>query len=69
MSGGMKEFLAQMEAAGREAVKDVRATVHEIYSGRPEHAAEVGAPGNVLQREAYEAKHEGSQAKEIDLEM
>lgn len=40
------ELKAELKAMGREAIKDVRAAVHESYFGRPEHAAEVGTPLN-----------------------
>ncbi|OWK42371.1 hypothetical protein [Fimbriiglobus ruber] len=53
----LQEFLAEMKAMGREAVKDVRQTVHEAYFGAPEHAPEPGAPMNKLPRETYEEKH------------
>jgi hypothetical protein len=39
----------QLAAMGREIVKDVRASVHESFFGRPEHAAEQGSPGNPTQ--------------------
>jgi hypothetical protein len=39
----------QLAAMGREMVKDVRASVHESFFGRPEHAPEGGAPGNPTQ--------------------
>jgi len=35
---------AEMAAIGREMVKDVRATLMETYSGKPEHASEPGTP-------------------------
>ncbi|OWK35152.1 hypothetical protein [Fimbriiglobus ruber] len=53
----LQEFLAEMKAMGREAVKDVRQTVHEAYFGAPEHAPEPGAPLNKTARETYEEKH------------
>lgn len=37
---------AQLKAMGREAVKDVRATLHETYFGQPEHMSEMGTPLN-----------------------
>lgn len=39
----------QLAAMGREMVKDVRASVHESFFGRPEHAPEQGSPGNPTQ--------------------
>jgi hypothetical protein len=35
---------AELAAMGREAVKDVRATLMETYFGKPEHASEPGTP-------------------------
>jgi hypothetical protein len=40
---------AQLDAMFREGVKDVRQTVMEVYTGKGEHAPEVGAPGNPTQ--------------------
>jgi hypothetical protein len=42
-------FGAQFDAMFREGVKDIRQTVMETYSGKGEHAPEVGAPGNPTQ--------------------
>lgn len=36
---------------GREAIKDVRQTVHESYFGQPEHAPELGTPMNPTSQE------------------
>ena len=36
----------QFDAMFREAVKDIRNSIHESFFGRPEGAAELGAPGN-----------------------
>ncbi len=35
---------AELAAIGREAVKDIRATLMESYFGKPEHASEPGTP-------------------------
>lgn len=35
---------AELAAMGREAIKDVRATLMETYFGKPEHASEPGTP-------------------------
>ena len=37
---------AEVRAMAREAVKDIRSTVHETFFGKPEHAPEMGAPLN-----------------------
>jgi hypothetical protein len=37
---------AELKAIGREAIKDVRATVHQTFFGQPEHMAEMGTPLN-----------------------
>ena len=37
---------AELKAMGREAVKDIRGTLHETYFGKPEHASELGTPLN-----------------------
>lgn len=37
---------AELKAMGREAVKDIRGTLHETYFGKPEHAGELGTPLN-----------------------
>ena len=39
-------FSAELKAMGREAVKDVRGTLHETYFGQPEHMSEMGTPLN-----------------------
>lgn len=36
----------QLAAIGREAVKDIRSTMHETFFGRPEHVPEMGTPLN-----------------------
>ncbi len=35
---------AELAAMGREAIKDVRATLMESYFGKPEHPSEPGTP-------------------------
>jgi hypothetical protein len=35
---------AELRAMGREALKDVRGTIHESFFGKPEHASELGTP-------------------------
>lgn len=35
---------AELAAMGREAIKDVRATLMETYFGKPEHVSEPGTP-------------------------
>jgi hypothetical protein len=35
---------SEMRAIVREAVKDIRQTVHETFFGKPEHASEPGTP-------------------------
>jgi hypothetical protein len=35
---------AELAAMGREAIKDIRGTVHETFFGKPEHASEPGTP-------------------------
>jgi hypothetical protein len=37
---------AELKAMGREAIKDIRGTVHESFFGKPEHASELGTPLN-----------------------
>ena len=37
---------AELKAMGREAIKDIRGTVHETFFGKPEHASELGTPLN-----------------------
>lgn len=37
---------AELKAIGREAIKDIRGTLHETYFGKPEHMAEMGTPLN-----------------------
>lgn len=48
-------------AMGREAIKDVRNTLHETYFGRGEHAGEPGAPLNPTQGEIAAARQEDPQ--------
>src|SRR5713101_5694525 len=42
---------AEVKAMGREAIKDVRNTIHETFFGKPEHMAEPGAPLNPTPQE------------------
>lgn len=42
---------AELKAMGREAVKDVRNTVHEVFFGQREGPGEPGAPLNYTQAE------------------
>lgn len=37
---------AEIKAMGREAIKDIRATLHQSYFGQPEHMPEQGTPLN-----------------------
>ncbi len=37
---------AELKAMGREAVKDVRGTIHQSFFGQPEHPSEMGTPLN-----------------------
>jgi hypothetical protein len=37
---------AELKAMGREAIKDIRGTLHESYFGQAEHTGELGAPLN-----------------------
>lgn len=37
---------AELKAIGREAIKDVRGTLHETFFGQPEHMSELGTPMN-----------------------
>ena len=37
---------AELKAVGREAIKDIRAALHETYFSKPEHASELGTPLN-----------------------
>ncbi len=39
-------FGGQMAAMGREAVKDVRDTVHQVFFGQAQHPSEPGTPLN-----------------------
>jgi len=42
---------AELKAMGREAIKDVRNTVHEVFFGQREGPGEPGAPLNYTQAE------------------
>lgn len=37
---------AELKAMAREAVKDIRGTVHQSWFGHPEHTPEMGTPLN-----------------------
>lgn len=37
---------AEIKALTREAIKDVRGTLHQFFYGQPEHASEPGTPLN-----------------------
>jgi hypothetical protein len=39
-------FGSELKAMLREAIKDIRATLHESWFGKPEHMAEAGTPLN-----------------------
>jgi hypothetical protein len=38
------ELVGELEAMGREAVKDIRGTIHQAFFNQPEHASEPGTP-------------------------
>lgn len=40
---------AQLDASFRELAKDLRQTANEVFFSAPEHAPEIGAPGNPTQ--------------------
>lgn len=44
------EFSGEVKAIGREAIKDVRGTLHQIFFGQAEHAPEPGTPLNPTQQ-------------------
>jgi hypothetical protein len=41
---------SELKAMFREAIKDIRATLHESWFGKPEHMAEAGTPLNPTQQ-------------------
>lgn len=49
-------------AIGREAVKDVRSTLHEVFFGHPERNGEIGSPLNPLYTDLAEAKDDWQKA-------
>lgn len=70
MSDKWKEFMAELKAIGREAIKDVRQTINEVAFEKPEHAPEPGTPLNQMtQREIYETKHNKEPQKDLDMEL
>jgi hypothetical protein len=44
-------FSSEIRASAREAIKDIRNTVHETFFGKPEHMPEPGAPLQPTQAE------------------
>lgn len=71
-------FGAQLAAMGREALKDVRATIQETYFGSPEHASEPGAPLNPTMqqttaalegKEVYLPQDRIAPERQVNLEM
>lgn len=52
----VQDLAATAPALAREAVNDVRSTVHQAFWGQPEAAPGVGTPMNPTQREIYEEK-------------
>jgi hypothetical protein len=42
----LPKFGAELEALGREMVKDIRGTIHQAFFNQPEHASEPGTPLN-----------------------
>jgi hypothetical protein len=69
MGRRLDETISEIKAMGRELTKDVRQTVNEVYSGKGEHASELGTPLNPLQRETYEEKHRSEPEKDPEIEM
>ena len=59
----------QAKAMLREAVKDVRGTLHETYFGRPEHAGEPGAPMVPTSQMATDDLTTGPPAFEADAHL
>lgn len=62
------QLKSELKAMGREAIKDVRATAHETFFGKHEHASEIGTP---LNPPSYEVTAErgnvhGGLAEKID---
>lgn len=69
MGRRLQEFKAEINAMGRELVKDVRQTVHEVYANKQEHGPEPGTPLNLTQREIYENKHQNEPGKDMEAEL
>ena len=46
MARQKQSLAATLDAMSREAIKDIRQTFNEAWSGKPEHAPEMGAPLN-----------------------
>jgi signal transduction histidine kinase len=65
----MEKFGGEVKAMAREAVKDVRGTIHEIAFGSAEHPGEPGAPLSLTQLESYEQKYENEKAKDKEKGM
>lgn len=42
----LPKFSAELEAMGREVVKDIRGTLHQAFFNQPEHPGEPGTPLN-----------------------
>jgi hypothetical protein len=68
---------AELKAMTREAVKDIRGTLHQIFFGQPEHMAEAGTPLNPTQqivteglkdREVHPVKDQLMPAKQREME-
>lgn len=44
-----KELPGEIKAIAREAVKDIRGTIMQVFFGQPEHQSEPGTPYNPTQ--------------------
>jgi hypothetical protein len=56
---------SELSAMTREAIKDVRSTVHQFYFGRAEGAGEPGAPLNPTMQEVTQSRDISGKFSEI----
>jgi hypothetical protein len=66
-------FSSALASLGREAVKDVRGTMNEVFFGHGEHASEPGTPLNptmqIITSEIRGTQPEKSLHRELDIEL
>lgn len=62
-------FGGEMRQIGREAVNDVRGTLHQAFFGSPEHPSGLGTPMSPTPQQVMDNLHpEPTQEAQLDIE-